>query len=72
VDELAQHRRGGVRHRSGTVTGDSGIVTDRSGIVTDDSGRRPKSVTFSPESPVTLRRNRRSRWTGMTGHDRPE
>jgi len=54
------------------VTGDSGIVTDRSGIVTDDSGRRPKSVTFSPESPVTLRRNRRSRWTGMTGHDRPE
>jgi hypothetical protein len=42
------------------VTGNSGIVTDRSGIVTADSGQGSKSVTFSPESPVTFRRNTRS------------
>jgi len=47
------------------VTGDSGIVIDR-------SGHPQKPVTFSPESPVTFGRNRRSRWTGILGHDRPE
>jgi hypothetical protein len=46
------------------VTGHSGIVTADSGIVTADSGRQPKSVTID--------RNGRSRWTGLTGHDRPE
>jgi hypothetical protein len=39
-------------------------VTEDSGIVTGDSGQGRKSVTFG--------RNRRSRWTGMAGHDRPE
>jgi hypothetical protein len=64
-DELAQHHHGGVRHRSGSVTVDSGIVTGH-------SGQGSKSVTIRPESPVTFGRNRRSRWTGMTGHDGPE
>ena len=53
-----------VRHRSGIVTSHSGIVTADSGIVTADSGQRRKSVTMD--------RNGRSRWTGMTGHDGPE
>jgi len=72
VDEFAQHRLGGIRHRSAAVTADSGFVTGHSGIVTANSGHSQKTVTFTPESPVTFARNPRSRWTGIAGHDGPE
>jgi len=51
---------------------DSGIVTAVSGSVTIDSGFRAKIGHDPPESPVTFRRNPRSRSIGMGGHDAPQ
>jgi hypothetical protein len=49
-----------------------GIVTSHSGIVTSDSGNTPEIGHDQTESAVTFRRNRRSRSSGMGGHDGPE
>jgi hypothetical protein len=53
-----------VRRIYGNVTVAYGIVTDVYGFVTTDSGRSPKSVT--------MKRNERSRSSGISGHDQAE
>ena len=53
------------RWRIGSVTHDFAIVTANSGG-TDEIGH------VSPEWPVTINRNRRSRSSGIAGHDAPE
>ena len=50
----------------------SAIVTGSSGIVTDDSGQRSKMGHDETERPVTFLRNRRSRSSGMNGHNGAE
>jgi hypothetical protein len=49
-----------------------GIVTGHSDNVTSHSGNHPEIGHDQTESAVTLRRNQRSRSSGMGGHDGPE